>query len=115
MKRGRKWWWKAELQREDLLRSIPYPPSSPLRDKVLHWVAYGLGLAQGRVLDAIEEPFWRSQDGRITLLKDMGEEHLLNCIRLLRRRKEARGTLDARSQKQLDQLYMEVARRAEVE
>jgi hypothetical protein len=55
-------------------------------DAVWYKVVYLLGTLQTLICDhVIKEPVWRSFNGRVTLIKDMEDRHLTNCIMMLQR------------------------------
>jgi hypothetical protein len=55
-----------------------------LYTRFLYWVVYQLGTIQAFILVVmVNEPIWRSHDGRVKRLKDLSDNHLYNVHRLL--------------------------------
>lgn len=50
--------------------------------RFLYWVVYQLGSIQAFILVVlVQEPIWRSADGRIRRLRDLSNSHLRNAAR----------------------------------
>ncbi len=61
-------------------------PRSSLWDRACYAVVRLLGALQFCILErCVRERCWRSADGTVRRLRDMGERHLDNCRRMLER------------------------------
>jgi len=57
-----------------------------LYTKFLYWMVHQLGTIQAFILVImVKEPIWRSQDGRVSRLRDLSDNHLYNVHKLLLR------------------------------
>ena len=64
-------------------RKTPYPNNLSRRDKFWYNTVALLGTVQALILrHAVDEHIWRSTDGRVRRLKDLGEGHLDNILQL---------------------------------
>lgn len=63
------------------------PANATRKDKFWFYLVYGLGSLQIFILDnLVEEPYWRSKDGKVRPLRSLDDRYLLNIEALLKRR-----------------------------
>jgi hypothetical protein len=58
------------------------------RDRFLYNAAFALGTLQKAILARLDEPLWRSQDGRVGTSRSFKSKHLRNIVALLEREGE---------------------------
>lgn len=85
-------------------RETDLPDNLSLHDILCYKAVALLGRIQLRLLSRVQEPVWRSRDGRVHRIRDMRYSHINNAIAMLERQRRV-SDLDEHSALMLKNLY----------